>query len=117
MVLGIYYRETATLNVIEKTFATAFLGGLPKGSLNDSMRALLKAEELSPQSIYPHFELAETYEKLNKEDKAIEEYRKVLELPVSDHQDKIKKQESDRRIRKLENNKIAKSIRYNYLGN
>jgi tetratricopeptide (TPR) repeat protein len=117
VILGIYYRETATLNLIEKTFATAFLGGLPKGSLDDSTRALLKAEELSPQSIFPHFELAETYEKLNKEDKAILEYRKVLELPLSDHQDKIKKQEADKRIRKLENNKMAKSIRYHYLTN
>jgi Tfp pilus assembly protein PilF len=117
VVLGIYYRETATLNVIEKTFATAFLGGLPKGSLDDSMRELQKAEELSPQSIFTHFELAETYEKLNEEDKAISEYRKVLELPLSDHQDNMKKQEADRRIRKIENNKLAKSVRYQYLGN
>ena len=117
VVLGIYYRETATLNVVEKTFATAFLGGLPVGSLNDSVRVLLKAEELSPNSIYPHFELAETYEKLNDEDKAIVEYRKVLELPVSDHQDKMKKQKADKRIIKLENSKMAKSVRYHYLTN
>ena len=117
VVLGIYYRETATLNVVEKTFATAFLGGIPVGSLNDSIRVLLKAEELSPNSIYPHFELAETYEKLNDEDKAIVEYRKVLELPVSDHQDNMKKQKADNRIIKLENSKMAKSVRYHYLTN
>jgi tetratricopeptide (TPR) repeat protein len=117
VILGIYYRETATLNVIQKTFATAFLGGLPRGSLNDSRRALLKAEELSPQSIYTHFELAETYEKLNEQDKAIVEYRKVLELPLSDHQDKMKKQKAENRIRNLENNKMAESIRYHYLTN
>ena len=117
VVLGIYYRETATLNVVEKTFATAFLGGLPVGSLNDSVRVLLKAEELSPNSIYPHFELAETYEKLNDEDKAIVEYRKVLELPVSDHQDNMKKQKADNRIIKLENSKMAKSVQYHYLAN
>jgi tetratricopeptide (TPR) repeat protein len=115
VVLGIYYRETATLNVIQRTFATAFLGGLPEGSLNDSVRELLKAEKLSPESIFTHFELAETYEKLNEEDKAISEYRRVLDLPLSDHQDKMKKQEAGRRIRKLENNKMAKSIQYHYL--
>lgn len=115
VILGIYYRETATLNVIEKTFASAFLGGLPKGSLNDSRRVLLKAEELSPQSIYPHFELAQTYEKLNEEDQAIAEYSKVLELPLSDHQDKMKKQQAEKRLRNLKNNKMADSIRYHYL--
>lgn len=117
VVLGIYYRETATLNVVEKAFANAFLGDFPKGSLNDSARALLKAEKLSPQSIFPHFELAETYEKLDEEDKAILEYRKVLELPLSDHQDKVKKQQADERIRKIEHSKMAKSARYHYLTN
>lgn len=106
VVLGIYYREVANLSFFEKVFANTFLGGMPKGTNEDSKNMLRKAVELSPESIYVHFDLAETYEKLNEKGNAIEHYKKVLELHMTDHQDMMKKEKAEKRLNKLQDEKL-----------
>ncbi len=100
IILGIYYREIAKLNRFLKAFANTFLGGLPNGTYFDSIQMLKKAAELSPEKIYAHFELAETYRSINDGKNAQIHYLKVLELPVSDHQDKWKKEKALRILKR-----------------
>lgn len=86
-VLGVYYREVASLNPVLRAFAKYLLGGLPDGTYEDSARMFLKSIELDPGNVYGHYQLAVTYEKMDAPAKAAAMYRKVLELPIVDHQD------------------------------
>lgn len=86
-VLGVYYREVATLNPILRAFAQHLLGGLPGGSLEESERMFRQAIEKDPGNVYAHYQLAVTYDKMGKLEQSAEMYRKVLSLPIVDHQD------------------------------
>jgi len=101
VVLGVYYREVARLNWFLKQFAKTLLGGLPDGSLEDSKSMLQKAISLNPEVIYSHYELARTYESMKNYSKAIDEYNKVIELPVKDHLDPQKKKDARNEIEDL----------------
>ena len=86
-VLGVYYREVATLNPILRGFAKYLLGGLPSGTLEDSERMFLKSIATDPANVYGTYQLALTYGEMDRPDKAAAMYRKVLALPIVDHQD------------------------------
>ena len=101
IVLGMYYREVANSNWFSKSFAKAFLGGLPDGTNRDSERMLLKAIELDPRNIYARYELAKTYKKMGRKDRAVQYLKKVIEMPRYDHQDLQKKAEAKVMLNKL----------------
>ncbi|NIP37950.1 MAG: hypothetical protein GWO07_02775 [Candidatus Dadabacteria bacterium] len=86
--LGVYYREVANLNWFLKKFAKAFFGGLPGVSNEDSLKALLKAEQLLPRSVYVQFELGKTHKMIGNEKRTKEHFNKALNLPNTDHRDK-----------------------------
>ncbi len=99
LVLGLWHRNVATLNWIERKFADLFFGGVPKdASLEKAVDCLRKAVELNDAHINNHLELGITYEMVGEKDKAILEYRRVLELPISDSDDKVHKKEAKRRL-------------------
>lgn len=101
-VLGRWHRKMATLGWIQKQFANLFLGGIPKdASVKEAANCFKKAIEINPGHINHHLELAITYEKLKQKDLAIEEYKKVLELPKKDSDDEIHKMEAKERLGKL----------------
>lgn len=102
VVLGVYYREVSELSWLTEQFADKLMGGLPDGSLEESREALEKAVSLDPDVIYAQYELAKTYESLKQYKKAIEHYRKVIDLPVTDHLDVLKKQKSERAVLRVE---------------
>ena len=104
VVLGVYYREIANLNWFLKAFAKTIFGGLPDGTNEDSEKMFLRAIELK-QSIYAHYELARTYEVMGKRDKAVEHLKKVVELPIIDHQDQMKKADAKKKLSKLRKRK------------
>ena len=102
-VLGRWHRKLATLSWIEKKFANIFLGGVPKeASLEKAVEAFQKAIELNPGHINHHLELAITYEKMGQKEKAIAEYKKVLELPIKDADDPEHKAYAKERLEDLE---------------
>lgn len=100
--LGIYYREVAGVNGLLRAFANRFYGGLPTGTLEDAERMIMKGIIKDPKSLYAYYQLAKTYEEMDDEKKALICYRKVLELPVTEHQDPEFKKEAGARIKKLE---------------
>ena len=100
-VLGVYYREVATLNWVLKMFAQHLLGGLPEGTLTQSENMFLKAIDKDPGNVYAQYQLGLTYEELDKKDKALEQYRKVLALPIIDHRDPYLRKQAGKRIDKL----------------
>ena len=89
--LGIYYREVTKLNFFLKLVAKSLLGGLPTGTLEDSKAMLEKALELAPGKVFTHYELAITYLDIGDIEKVRYHLEKVLDLPVTDHLDLMKK--------------------------
>jgi tetratricopeptide (TPR) repeat protein len=101
-ILGCWNRELATLSWIERKFADVFLGGIPKdASLEKAVACFKKAIEVNPVVIIHHLELAVTYERLDQKTLAIDEYQKVLELPVYHSEDEAHKKTAEGRLRKL----------------
>lgn len=101
VVLGVYYREISELGWLLKKFADTLMGGLPGGTIEDSIRTLEKAVSLEPDAIYTQFELAKTYESTEDFEKASTHYEKVLELPVTDHLDDLKKEKSKKALARI----------------
>ncbi len=61
-VLGVFYREVASLNWLERALAESLYGHLPKVTLDDARKMLVKAVALDPTSVYARYQLALTYE-------------------------------------------------------
>lgn len=101
VVLGVYYREISELGWLLEKFADTLMGGLPGGTIEDSVRTLEKAVSLEPDAIYTQFELAKTYESVEEYEKASIHYKKVLELPVTDHHDDLKKEKSEKALARI----------------
>ena len=101
-VLALWNRNISTLSWIEKQFANIFLGGIPKeASVDKAAECLKKAIQIKSGHINHHLELGITYEVLDKKDLAVKEYEKVLELPVTDVDDKDHKAEAEKRLEEL----------------
>jgi tetratricopeptide (TPR) repeat protein len=99
-VLGRWNRKMATLGWVQKRFADIFLGGIPKdASVENAKNCFIKAIELNPSNVRHHLELGITYEKLDEKILAIEEYKKVLSLPISDADDQELKEDAQRRLK------------------
>ena len=86
--LGVFYREVANLNWFLKKFANAFFGGLPEGTNEDFLKALIKAEKYLPESVYVQFELGKTFKEIGNKEKMEYRFNKALKLPNTDHRDK-----------------------------
>ena len=89
------------LNFFLKLVAKSLLGGLPDGSLVDSEKMLLKAVERAPDKVFTHYELAITYFYLGDTEKVKYHLVKVLELPISDHLDPLKKKTAKKMLSDL----------------
>lgn len=101
-VLGRWNRKLANLSWIEKGFADMFLGGVPKEASNENaVKNFKKAIEIKPGHINHHLELGITYEMMDKEKLAAEEYQKCLDLPKTDSDDDQYKEEAQERLNDL----------------
>lgn len=102
-VLGRWHRKLSSLSWIERGFANTFLGGVPKeASMDKAVECFQKAIELNPGHINHHLELAITYEKIGNKEAAKAEYQKVLDLPKTDADDDLHKEEARKRLKKLD---------------
>jgi tetratricopeptide (TPR) repeat protein len=99
-VLGVYYREVASMGWFTRKLADSLFGGL-KGTLAMSEKALRKAVELDPDAIYAHYELAVTLEKEGRSAEAAKHYAKILSLPRRDPMDAGKQAVAKEKLKKL----------------
>ncbi len=81
--LGRWHRRMAEIGGAQRFFGGLIYGSIPKGSFEESEQALKKAVDLRPEYTNHHLELGRTYLALKKRDLAMQEFEKVLELPVT----------------------------------
>jgi len=81
-ILGSYYMALGSVSWIERQLAAIFLGSLPEGGYDESERALKKAIALAPGAIRHHFELGDLYMQQDRNQEALEEFQRVVILPV-----------------------------------
>ena len=75
LVGGIFTREVAQLNWLQKLAARTLFGGIPDASLEESRSLLEKAIELAPTLFLAHWEISQTLEALGETERATEHLR------------------------------------------
>ncbi|MGB8953471.1 MAG: hypothetical protein WCC06_12495 [Candidatus Aminicenantales bacterium] len=98
--LGRWHRRMAEIGGAKRFFGSILYGGIPKGSFEESEKALNRAVELKPDYINHHLELGRTYMALEKYNLAVEEFQKCIDLPVSSSKDTIYKEEATAELEK-----------------
>jgi tetratricopeptide (TPR) repeat protein len=102
-VLGVFYREVARLNWIERALATSFFGPIPPVHYEDSIRMLVKAVELYPTSLYAHYQLGLTYEDIGQRSQAMTTWIQTVALSPRNSFEVELKAEAERRLKDLGN--------------
>jgi tetratricopeptide (TPR) repeat protein len=98
--LGVYDREIASLPWFVRAMAGGF-GGLPGGSLPESARKLEKAVALDPESVYDHYQLGLTYEKMKQPKEAAEQFRLAISWAVREAQEPAAQADARERLARL----------------
>lgn len=101
IILGIYNREIANLNFFERLFANTFLGDVPDGSFEESIKMFNKALSLKPNTIVPAYQLAKTYRYMDEDDKEKEMLKKILSYKFQNFRDKFAIEKAKIRLEKL----------------
>jgi tetratricopeptide (TPR) repeat protein len=79
--LARWHREVANLNWFKRNIAEIVYGGMPSASNEEAVKYFKRAISIRPEYIRHHFELAKTYEMMDKDDLARKEYEACLKLP------------------------------------
>jgi len=101
LIMGIYYRELASLNWIERAFANAFFGNLPSGSYEDSERYLKKALSIEPNMIVAFFHLSRTYGKMGRKNEEIAILKQIQTMQVRNFRDIYAKQKAQKTLSQM----------------
>jgi tetratricopeptide (TPR) repeat protein len=78
LTLGAWHRNVATASSLERSLAKMFFGELPEGTLEDSLRLLLKSVDLGGTNVRNYYELAKTHEAMDNYEAAKREYENAL---------------------------------------
>ena len=101
LILGIYYRELASLNWIERTFANTFFGTLPKGTYEDSERYLKKALSFDPDMIVAVYHLAKTYKAMGRTNEELILLKQIQSMKVRNFRDIYAKEKVNKRLSQI----------------
>jgi tetratricopeptide (TPR) repeat protein len=96
--LGRWQRRMAEIGGAQRLFGSILFGSIPKGSFEESEKALMKAVELKPDYINHHLELGRTYVSLKKYDLAAQEFQKCLDLNAASSKDSAYKDEAKQEL-------------------
>lgn len=99
-VLGKWHFEVSNLNAIEKAALKIIYGGLPKASIEESIKAYEKAKSLEPVFALNNLELAKAYHRNDQDEKAIELLKALPSIPEKTEDDKRIKEEGKRLLDK-----------------
>jgi tetratricopeptide (TPR) repeat protein len=103
--LGRWHRRMAEIGGFSRLLGNMFLGGVPKGSFEESEKNLKKAAEMKPEYVNHHLELGITYESLKKYDLAAQEFQKAIDLPKTTSKDDVLKAQAQAELAKLKTKK------------
>jgi Tfp pilus assembly protein PilF len=95
----------AEIGGFSRLLGNMFLGGVPKGSFEESEKNLKKAAEMKPEYVNHHLELGITYESLKKYDLAAQEFQKAIDLPKTTSKDDVLKAQAQAELAKLKTKK------------
>jgi tetratricopeptide (TPR) repeat protein len=96
--LGRWQRRMAEIGGASRLFGGILYGSIPKGSFDESAKALTKAVELKPDYINHHLELGRTYMALKKYDLAAQEFEKCQALNITLTKDNGYKEEAQKEL-------------------
>lgn len=99
-ILGMWHYERATLTYAEKKLV-ALLGGLPNGSLKNSLYYLNKSRKLAPSNIATLFELGKVYKELGKRNDTRIIWTKALSQSNKNQDDPYRKKDIKKRLLKI----------------
>jgi tetratricopeptide (TPR) repeat protein len=100
-VLAITYRELSSLGGFARGLAQAALGGLPKGTLEDSEWLLHAAVALDPDDPFNRYQLALTLEREGMRGEAEAELERALARPDREGRDRRNRAEAEARLSRL----------------
>jgi tetratricopeptide (TPR) repeat protein len=101
--LGRWHRRMAEIGGVSRLLGNMFLGGVPKGSFQESEKYLKKASEMKPEYVNHHLELGLTYVSLKKYDLAAQEFQKAIDLPKTTSKDDVLKAQAQAELAKIKN--------------
>jgi len=103
--LGRWHRRMAEIGGAKRFFGGLLYGSIPKGSFAESEKNLKKAVEMKPEYVNHHLELGLTYEALQKNDLAAQEFQKAIDLPKTTSKDDVLKKDAETELAKLKKKK------------
>lgn len=92
--LGRWHRRMDEIGGAKRFFGSIVYGSIPKGSFEESEKALRKAIELHPEYANHYLELGRTLVALKKYDEAAESFQKCIDLPKTTSKDDVLKAEA-----------------------
>ena len=101
VILGIYNREISNLGFFERLFANTFLGDVPDGSFEESIKMFKKALSIFPDTIVPTYGLSKTYRYIGDEKKEKELLNKIFSYKIQNFRDKYALEKAKRRLENL----------------
>lgn len=102
-ILGRWQFEISNLNFFERTFARWFFGALPEASLDAAIVNYEKSRALKPDFMLNYFELARSYRREGKKDKAIQLLRQMDALKDGMYDDREVRKEGRQLLKDLQN--------------
>jgi tetratricopeptide (TPR) repeat protein len=99
--LGRWHRRMDEIGGAKRFFGNIVYGSIPKGSYEESEKALRKAIELHPEFLNHYLELGRTLLALKKADEAAECFQKAIDLPKTTSKDDMLKAEAKAELDKL----------------
>ena len=103
--LGRWHRRMDEIGGAKRFFGSIVYGSIPKGSFEESEKALRKAIELHPEYANHYLELGRTLVALKKYDEAGECFQKCIDLPKTTSKDDVLKAEAQAELAALKTKK------------
>jgi tetratricopeptide (TPR) repeat protein len=103
--LGRWHRRMDEIGGAKRFFGSIIYGSIPKGSFEESEKALRKAIELHPEYANHYLELGRTLVALKKYDEAADCFQKCIDLPKTTSKDDVLKAEAQAELDALKTKK------------
>ncbi len=94
VLLGVFWREAASLSWLEKAFVRIVYGESIDKTVQDSENILLRAKEMNPRCSYVYYELYWTYKSMGKKELALQNLSTVLAFSPVNLREKIQQKEA-----------------------